>query len=764
MDFSAIEELQTPQQGRKQPKRLTIFRKYRDIRRWLVKHPGVRPLATCTYSAVLIQKTFRGFILRKYLIEILQGYDPRDLKKKVSKNNKKIPTNDKQLEKYLQYLEHRKYSKNYHDLENNPSDPYTNAGFAGWCAIKIQSIFRMRKARKSYLLSQKLVAQVSAIVIQSWWKAFQTEKHVSFIEDKLIPNNNSEHHHPKEMKVIPFEIKCQVSAWQIQRAWRSYCMKRVYWYLRDLIINKFSILNNIKNEKSNIGSINNPFSLSLASSTYHNENPMSTSLLSSASTSSLMTSNTNGSSLVSPGELLKYIIPKESMLLDDIACGLHVRFRLGGVLFPPKIFFKIYTHRPLCDVNAFAPRDYYGDERKSVDINDVDERNPVITKNLLVHHKSSFVLNNPKVATSNSILQLQELKKRDNKDKIHLLKILNADKIKQESANPISSSNNIYQSDSFQQSNLLTASTVQSNQDNNIIVQDRSLANYNSVNQSQDMAPEYSHIQPYIQNQIPESIQPPSSSNSNFQDPSTADPNTITNISQVYLKQRKKKEPEKLSWSLRVGQKFFPAVFKPNYLNDKVDNNEFIDTTNWYQRIEKNGWRPIAAAFDLTSPESYLNNDTKKCENTIPPWFLDGKSLSSNSLKYLPNKNNLIFSNFAIRNEKELRAVKLMLLMENNGKLPETYLSKSVPFLHLTEKNQSYHRKKLLEAQKQAKQYIWKTKSEKLTQNVTILSKKKVKKPIWATGGGINKSSITIEKHKEIGDEFNEIDDLLDWR
>ena len=38
--------------------------------------------------------------------------------------------------------------------------------------------------------------------------------------------------------------------------------------------------------------------------------------------------------------------------------GAHVRFRLGGNSFPPTIFYKIYTHQPLCDVGAFAPKDY----------------------------------------------------------------------------------------------------------------------------------------------------------------------------------------------------------------------------------------------------------------------------------------------------------------------------------------------------------------------------------------------------------------------
>jgi hypothetical protein len=57
--------------------------------------------------------------------------------------------------------------------------------------------------------------------------------------------------------------------------------------------------------------------------------------------------------------------------IADASCvlyaGTHVRFRLGGHRFPPEVYFKIFTHRPLCDVNSFAPRDY-NFERK-VDVN-----------------------------------------------------------------------------------------------------------------------------------------------------------------------------------------------------------------------------------------------------------------------------------------------------------------------------------------------------------------------------------------------------------
>lgn len=37
---------------------------------------------------------------------------------------------------------------------------------------------------------------------------------------------------------------------------------------------------------------------------------------------------------------------------------MHLRFRLGGSCFPPILFYKIYTHRPVADIGAFGPRNY----------------------------------------------------------------------------------------------------------------------------------------------------------------------------------------------------------------------------------------------------------------------------------------------------------------------------------------------------------------------------------------------------------------------
>lgn len=60
---------------------------------------------------------------------------------------------------------------------------------------------------------------------------------------------------------------------------------------------------------------------------------------------------------INPNLLLKTINPKESQLFD-VASGLYVRLRFGGSDFPPRIFYKIYTHKPLIDLCEFSPRDY----------------------------------------------------------------------------------------------------------------------------------------------------------------------------------------------------------------------------------------------------------------------------------------------------------------------------------------------------------------------------------------------------------------------
>lgn len=99
---------------------------------------------------------------------------------------------------------------------------------------------------------------------------------------------------------VELKTKDQVAAEKIQRAWRSFTNVRIYKYYKDLI--------NFRNK-------GNPF------------------------------------------ELLKTINRSEAHLLDP-ASKCHVRFRLGGLSFPPLIYYKIFVHGAIVDINSFAPRDY----------------------------------------------------------------------------------------------------------------------------------------------------------------------------------------------------------------------------------------------------------------------------------------------------------------------------------------------------------------------------------------------------------------------
>ncbi|KAM3836467.1 protein MFI [Vipera latastei] len=58
-----------------------------------------------------------------------------------------------------------------------------------------------------------------------------------------------------------------------------------------------------------------------------------------------------------PCHLMKYIEPREAEFLDA-AAGVHIKFRLGGETFPPSIYYKIFTHRPIVDLCANSPKDY----------------------------------------------------------------------------------------------------------------------------------------------------------------------------------------------------------------------------------------------------------------------------------------------------------------------------------------------------------------------------------------------------------------------
>ncbi|XP_051882503.1 protein MFI [Pristis pectinata] len=77
-----------------------------------------------------------------------------------------------------------------------------------------------------------------------------------------------------------------------------------------------------------------------------------------------------------PRSMMKCINPIEADLLDR-AAGVHVRFRLGGETFPPKIYYKIFTHRPIVDLCANSPKDYTNPSAKQKVPRQIHNHNPL---------------------------------------------------------------------------------------------------------------------------------------------------------------------------------------------------------------------------------------------------------------------------------------------------------------------------------------------------------------------------------------------------
>lgn len=263
--------------SRGRPKRMTMFRKSKQVIRWLLKNPWIRPMCIFNYAAVTLQKIFRGYFVRKYK-EFGKNWRKhiRTVKEKQARRRK---LKQVMLSKYLSHLDF------WRSNSSSKMPAYMEEGFSSWCIVRIQAWWRMVVISKPYQRQRQIFCRIAAMDIQSAWRS--------------CLHNRAAHRigiRGSRQKVNSYSQAAQ----SIQLCWRSFCNRRIYRFFNDLLKHK------LQGE---------------------------------------------------PADLLRAIVPGESDLLDK-ASGVHVRFRLGGAVFPPKVFFKVYTHRPLCDVNSFAPRNY----------------------------------------------------------------------------------------------------------------------------------------------------------------------------------------------------------------------------------------------------------------------------------------------------------------------------------------------------------------------------------------------------------------------
>lgn len=143
-----------------------------------------------------------------------------------------------------------------------------------------------------------------ATLIQSAWKTYvlSTRYHFSkyYIYSKAVSIIQTAWRYQKMIRQQSAPLSIHQAALHIQRAWRSYTNIKIFKYYKELI--HFKLKGN-------------------------------------------------------PRELLKTVNPSEAHIIDK-ASNVHLRFRLGGYKFPPLIYYKIYIHSGVVDINSFAPRDY----------------------------------------------------------------------------------------------------------------------------------------------------------------------------------------------------------------------------------------------------------------------------------------------------------------------------------------------------------------------------------------------------------------------
>jgi hypothetical protein len=213
-------------------------------------------------------------------------------------------------------------------------------------AIKIQQHYRGR------LFRNKLRELKKKIKIISPKKATRTllDKYMTFLDENRYGS----------LKVRPPWIDGGYSSWcavKIQSAWRKFPIRRRYLRSKRLINQVASIVIQTfwrnfheKPAKKKLNALAAVHIIVLAWRTFCNKRVF-------RYFRDLIKKKLKGGT---PTDLLRTIIPNEANELMDKAAGVHVRFRLGGIIFPPKLYFKIYTHKPVCDVGAFAPRNYKG--------------------------------------------------------------------------------------------------------------------------------------------------------------------------------------------------------------------------------------------------------------------------------------------------------------------------------------------------------------------------------------------------------------------
>lgn len=268
----------------------------------MMRETARTPLIAMHIASLVIQRTVRGYLLRLSIgtsnsphlpkaskrtaaaaqafktVAVAEGGGLGSMSPEDAAAAKLAKVQATELKLVARYLEAKvRYSGVLSDPENE------EVQFNDWILLRLQAFARMIAWRCYHRSLRNVVFNAAATSIQRARRA----------RDLVLPPAPGK----KKKRAPPSQGR---AAFLIQRGWRGFTNRRIFGYLREMLLFR---------EQGDAR------------------------------------------------ELLRCINPREAALIDP-ATAIHVRFRLGGQLFPPAIYYKVYTHAPVTDIGAFAPRDY----------------------------------------------------------------------------------------------------------------------------------------------------------------------------------------------------------------------------------------------------------------------------------------------------------------------------------------------------------------------------------------------------------------------
>ena len=288
-------------------------------KRELIQQPWIMPMAAQNLAAVVVQRLARGGMGRfaagrRWLALQGQGQGGGAPAGESAGGDGDSAGARSQLDKYLARIEEEEERADAAGVE-----PPIEVGFQTWCALRLQAWWRMVLARPRLArLAQRRcwmrfsMYHIGAMQLQYFWRSRRAAR----LEAAEAAEQQARGQAEQGAEgggwgdgeggewAEPLSPE-EAAARALQRVWRRYTNLRIFRYYRDLVA-------------------------------FRNEGD--------------------------PRTMLRAVNPREAGLIDA-AAGVRVRFRLGGRQFPPTIYYKIFTHNALCDVGAFAPRDYVGGRR-----------------------------------------------------------------------------------------------------------------------------------------------------------------------------------------------------------------------------------------------------------------------------------------------------------------------------------------------------------------------------------------------------------------